>query len=658
METKKVWIVRFLLVSLVLIFGLSLVACGEDESAGTTDGEQTAAEQPAIEQPAANPVVGTWQDDSGTYTYTEDGKLLQNGEDSGTYTYQDGKLTENYADGSTRTYTVQFDGNSMTQVAEDDGSSFTLQRADDGALAAEPQAPTTGENPPAAGSADLGFRPEVNGFSFANYGDDQSVTNLTPAEVRRMFGDQVCASLQGDTCILIPPAEQWMEQNNSGMSGGHCEGFAALSLLMYSGKVDPNQFGGATAAALTLDGNELLQREIAYWFVTQATQPAQGAIIKGTPAEIVSALQSAYAAGSNSSETYAVGIYKADGSGGHAVTSYGVEDQGNGIFWILVYDNNYPNDARHIIVDTNANTWEYEASINPDVEPDLYQGNADTQTLEIVPTSARLGQQACDFCSQSNTGLRAPGLAAPAVQYNQVWMEGDAAFLITDSQNRKLGFEGGTFVNQIPEANVTHLKGETLAEQDVPPLYELPVGLEFTLLIDGDSVQGKEDNATDVVMIGPGYYVGVEGIYMDPGQKDSLTLAGDGKAISYKTDYAESPTIIVGIERPAADFELELMGKDILPGSETIVEFDPEEGVLVLRSTADEYGVYYIAITRIDDEGEETFETGEEGIELQPGDIIYFYFGNWDGQGNSLEIAFDDGGDGTIDETVNMADQE
>jgi len=426
---------------------------------------------------------------------------------------------------------------------------------------------------------------------------------------------------------------------------------------MFSGQVDPNQFGGATAADLRLDGNELLQREIAYWFVTQATEPARGAIIKGTPAEIVAALQTTYAAGNNSSETYAVGIYKADGSGGHAVTAYGVEDQGNGIFAILIYDNNYPNQPRQIMVDTNANTWQYEAATNPQVESELYTGDASTMTLEIVPTSARLGQQVCDFCSSSATGQgRGRGLAAAAQQYNQIWTEGDAAFLLTDSQGRKLGFDGTTFVNQIPEAKVSHLKGESLTQQDVPPVYDLPVGMEFTLLIDGDTIKAKEENATDAVMIGPGYYIGVEGIYMDPGQKDTLKVAGDGKSIAYKTDYSESPTIIVGIERPAADFELELQGKDIKPGSETIVEFDAEKGMLVLRSTADEYGVFYLAITRIDDEGEETFDVGDEGIELQPGDIIYFNVGNWDGQGNSLEVLFDDGGDGTIDETVNMAD--
>ncbi len=137
--------------------------------------------------------------------------------------------------------------------------------------------------------ADLGFRPQVNGFSFENYGKDKQVTNLTPAEVRRMFGDQVCANIKGDTCTLTPPAQQWMEQANGAMAGGHCEGFATLSLLFYSNKVDLTKFGADKVVDLKLDGNEALQREIAYWFITQATQPAANAILRATPSEIVDA---------------------------------------------------------------------------------------------------------------------------------------------------------------------------------------------------------------------------------------------------------------------------------------------------------------------------------------------------------------------------------
>ena len=82
---------------LMLVLAVSLAACDED----TPDAEQPAGDQPASEQstgeeptagqPAAvdaNPIVGTWKDADGTYTYTEDGRMLTNDQDDGTtYVY-------------------------------------------------------------------------------------------------------------------------------------------------------------------------------------------------------------------------------------------------------------------------------------------------------------------------------------------------------------------------------------------------------------------------------------------------------------------------------------------------------------------------------------------------------------------------------------------
>src|SRR5712692_1937937 len=79
--------------------------------------------------------------------------------------------------------------------------------------------------------ADLGFRPATHGFGFENYTGDIKPTNLTAVEMRRMFGDQVCARISGDTCDLIPPAQEFMRTTNVDMNGGHCEGMAVPSML-------------------------------------------------------------------------------------------------------------------------------------------------------------------------------------------------------------------------------------------------------------------------------------------------------------------------------------------------------------------------------------------------------------------------------------------
>ena len=43
-----------------------------------------------------------------------------------------------------------------------------------------------------------GFDPAANGFGFENYINDANTKNLTSEEIRRMFGDKVCASQQGE----------------------------------------------------------------------------------------------------------------------------------------------------------------------------------------------------------------------------------------------------------------------------------------------------------------------------------------------------------------------------------------------------------------------------------------------------------------------------
>jgi hypothetical protein len=337
----------------------------------------------------------------------------------------------------------------------------------------------------------------------------------------------------------------------------------------------------------------------------------------------------------------------------------------------MVYDNNYPGEYRYIEVDANSDTWQYEASINPQVEPDLYTGDNDNPMF-LAPNEPRLGIQPCEFCSAEAAAPEpGPEPEPEAVAYsrlsNQVWMEGDAQLLIIDDDGRRLGFDQGRFVNEIPEARVKKLYTSSYT----PPVFDLPVGLGFTVVIDGSSIEPKnvsdtvatdampdQANATDVVMIGPGYYIGVTGIYMDPGQVDYLRLDGSGQMIAYYTDYAESPIIMVGLEQDKADFELEVHGQNIKPGSETMVVFDKQENALAISSTSDEAGDFSITISRIDEIGTQSFGTDAESpLSLGPGDILYFYFGQWEGQGDNLVIGLDEGGDGMMDDYVNMADE-
>jgi hypothetical protein len=513
------------------------------------------------------------------------------------------------------------------------------------------------EEPAAAPSApgdvvyDLGFRPADNGFSFSNYGDDIPATNLTTNELRRMFGDQVCSRLEGDTCTLTPPAKQWMEQINGAMAGGHCEGMAVLSLMMYTDQVTEDQFGASVASELDIN-DETLQREIAYWWATQTVAPTYTSVIKGTPIEILEVVQQMEANG----ETYTIGIYKEDGSGGHAITPFSVEDKGDGLYAILVYDNNYPGDTREILVDTRDNTWLYEASINPQVQSELYTGNADTQTLDLTPTSARLGEQACPFCEDGNSSIGGAKMAAVAPQLNQIFLDGEGHILITTDNGQRLGYVDGKIVNEIEGATYTAYRMG--ASMNAPePIYWLPAGLDVTIEVDGSAL--TEESLTDLVLIGPGFSIGVEEIYLEPGQIDTVYFMPNDQTILYETTQDESPYIVVSIENQAsADYYFEVQGADMQGGGTITVALDTQAGDLLINTEKlTNEGDFAFYMTRITDELEEEFYA--EGILLKAGALVYVNYAEWtDANPEGLYFSVDLNGDGEIDDEYVADDSE
>ncbi|MEO5953853.1 MAG: hypothetical protein ABIQ44_15430, partial [Chloroflexia bacterium] len=331
--------------------------------------------------------------------------------------------------------------------------------------------------------ADLGFRPDVNGFSFENYGGggDTPRTNLAPEDVQRMFGDKVCGSKAGGKCILSPTAQQWMESVNNSMSGGHCEGFASLSLVFYENKEQPAVFGGDSTSALKLDGNDALQREIAYYFATQYTAPTAAGELKILPSKILEALIQSFsdktAENRQGGETYTMGIYQRGFKGGHAITPYAVEDMGGDKYAVHVYDNNFPAADRILNIDKNAETWNYSASINPNEPESLYEGDAESLTLSLTPTSPRLTTQVCTFCDTPPAAYSPAGkLLQPQTEYNQVWLDGDGVMYVTDEQGHRVGFIDGKLVNEIPGAMLQLGRSADLWADSEPPTIYIPTG--------------------------------------------------------------------------------------------------------------------------------------------------------------------------------------
>ncbi|HWQ20101.1 MAG TPA: hypothetical protein VN455_10025 [Methanotrichaceae archaeon] len=532
---------------------------------------------------------------------------------------------------------------------------MTTSWADD--LLQEPSADENGIDGAAhsLGKAIADFQPETDGFGFDNYGNETLTADLTPVEIRRLFGDKVCASKYGGECILTPPAKRWMDENNREIGGGHCGGMAILSVLMYFGLVDPSRFGSDTVNDLVLEGNEPLQREIAYWWATSGETPADLNNISG-PVAVLDALERIQAEGKDASESYYLSVCKPGEGDCHAVAPIRVADAGDGVYDVQVYDPNYHDITRTLKIDRDSDTFTFEFSPDPTEDADIYTG----KDLTLRPNSRRLEQQECSCCEEDGAG--ADGLRGnvlpkqSAAKYVSIWLHGPACLLIADEQGRRIGYAGrDIFVNEIPGARIERQTDG--AKPESMPVFILPAGLNLTIDIDGSWLDRA--SRQEVTLIGPGYDLAVEDIWLDPGEKDYIDVSTPGRKdyrLTFRTNYTESPDIIIGTETTGADYEFVVRGTRVEPGGRLSTELDMDHGKFILNTIGNrEPGRFEMVMHRIDDKGEQFF--GNDDILLEPNDSLYLDFLSWKRDGSRIPLGIDHGSTGIVDETIELKDE-
>lgn len=359
--------------------------------------------------------------------------------------------------------------------------------------------------------ADSGFRASRDGFSFENYARTRH-EKMRPAEIRELFGDDVCVDPQAADCVLIPAADRWRQMLNAQYVNGHCYGFTVLSLLLYTGAVDRSAYGdAATTWELPIANREgdvinpELYSDLTRSAVMQQVAGVQRKVRRYTPTEAVEKLRAAFNAGERD---YTLS-FSFPGVGGHAVVPTGIEDMGGGKFDILLYDNNMPYIAaapelsdRRMRIDTNADRWEYSISINPTVKRAQWSGVGMDNPLRLNRAADHALPQPCPFCDE-----------APATARTSVALTGDPArrgkLQITDAQGRVTGWNGNRQVNEIPGAQIRTPLVIQRENVDPPPTFEVPSGRGYTVKL-VDVPDGAP--AGTIHVSGPDLGVGLSGV--------------------------------------------------------------------------------------------------------------------------------------------------
>lgn len=250
---------------------------------------------------------------------------------------------------------------------------------------------------------DSGFVFLDDSFIFGNYGGSIAGPQLTPELVARMFGaENVCIG-EGLPCELNPVALIWMGGVNGTLNEGRSEGFAITSLLFHAGVLDPRDFGADSVADLRLFGNRKLQEEFAYWAATQAVPSAVANDVRYQAKDVLPFLAEVLQPEVN--RHYRLAIAQRTETGfarGHAVTPIGYYKGEGDIYWLRIYDNNFPEGEKRIEINPVANTWRYEVPALDGGEPILYEGTPENGNyLYFSAVQDRLGVLKAPFAPDS-----------------------------------------------------------------------------------------------------------------------------------------------------------------------------------------------------------------------------------------------------------------
>lgn len=489
---------------------------------------------------------------------------------------------------------------------------------------------------------DIGFRPDPDGYSFPNWaGMYPTAPSYLDPDFRQedlvwMFGEEaVCVQGAGSECTLRPAAHRWLRNVNEAMNRGHCDGIAVTSLRLFRG------LESAAALQIGADSTHDLVREsvrhyVARYFAMQMTDPVaayKDAVRHNAPSVILHQLGERMLSGAPDPTTLFV---RQAGDGGHAIVPYAVEDRGSGIYWLKVYDNNHPDDPdRHVIIDTEAETWSY------DLGGTTFSGDDQTHTLGIVPISEYAKQPECPWCGNAQTSQ------TTSVGLGYVWLTGGGHLLLKDSQGRRMGYAGDNFVKEIAGASEIIIDGGLGVALE--PVYTVPLSDTYTIVLDGQALTRTETAA--VAQFGPGYAAGFEDISVTPTTNDRMVIAADGAQLTYAPNEARETTLSFATDEPSASWKLQILGADIGPGEVVTLTKDVDSGDLILNNAKAGGSQYDIEIDRYNPAGGDRFV--HRDVVVSATDTHYIGYGLWDGSG-AIGLEIDQGSDGTVDQILEL----
>jgi hypothetical protein len=304
--------------------------------------------------------------------------------------------------------------------------------------------------------------------------------------------------------------------------------------------------------------------------------------------------------------------------------------------------------VREVLFDRNANTWSYNASINPNEPSELYEGDATTQSISLFPTTPGEGVQPCPFCGtpQAPQSL-APGTAVLAdntstgtyeISLDDADPDSHAHIEFKDGAGHRTGIVDGKLLTEIPGYSAEVPVMDHVWKEAEEPVFSVPEGQPLTFTLDASAMTDEDSESLSI--IGDGVDVAIDNIDLRPGDVDTISLSAGGTSFTYKTSRSESPTVEIGRDGDPADHsaQLQVSGEN---GGTTLVAALTDD-TLTIGGGDSTAGDYDLTFYREDSNGEQQFD--HSGISLGAGDSIALKTGAFQKKGDSIAATRTSGG--------------
>jgi hypothetical protein len=490
--------------------------------------------------------------------------------------------------------------------------------------------------------ADSGFRPYPNGFSFLNFGPNLYLNqrflgqpeplarngvpvtpiNINTQDMRLVFGDGVCIAggelAPNGPCELTESALTIVQLSKEWSKTGRCYGFVTVAAGLFNGIVSPAALRtGEVNSMTTLNGpaqRALSRTVISQYFSATGTKQT-------SMAELIRTLSESLGSGRT---PYSLLIFGQ--TGGHAVLPYAVLNRGNALFDIAIYDPNFPQQARAVRVNVEANTWNYEGSALPGNSSLAWSSaGGPSSAMWLGDVASGLTKQECPFCLRSIDDTR---VAFTPLRRKNANAFQDVRLLYPDGRPLDPSlYEIIPVTNQVNEEFVS------------PPTIRVNGGIDFVVSFNGSGVFVPQELTMTVIRPGEIRRVDLEDLA--PQVRTQIRIATELPVAQVISEPVKRVRIIQTLESNPSSYRF---ASEVIPrrGSVNVtLRVEPDRKRVVLRNGSQDVQKVTLRLRSRTAEGASDFVVRD--ITLPPGARFIARYTNWEGPTGRPTLWLDDG---------------